>query len=179
MKIKEYALQKHLTQSAVYKAVQRAGYTVKELTDRNNDITAAGFAILAAIYPDSERPAQEPSSESPKESNPDNSIIDDLKARLSEAEKTIDKTETLLKAESEKSALFEKLYSETKEELRKLQESSERERSALHDRISEANRLLSQQQELARLATMNPIKRLFAGRKKKHDDAVESAGEVN
>lgn len=179
MTIKEYASHQGLTNSAVYNAVRRAGHSTKELTDKKGNITPAGFAILGSIYPEIKEPSPETVSERPKKSKSNNSAYDELKARLSEAEKTIDKTETLLKAESEKSALFEKLYSETKEELRKLQESSERERSALHDRISEANRLLSQQQELARLATMNPIKRLFAGRKKKQVDGVESAGEVN
>ena len=179
MKIKEYAIGHHLTQSAVYKAVQRAGYSVKELTDKNNDLTAAGFAILAEIYHDSEISAQEPPSERLNESKPDDSLIDDLKSRLSEAEKALAKSETALKAETEQRTLFEKLYNETKEELRKQQESAERERDKLLDKISEAHRLASQQQELARIAAMNPIKRLFAGRKKKQIDAVESAGEVN
>lgn len=188
MKIKEYALQKNLTQSAIYKAVQRAGYSSKDLTDKNNEITAAGFAILAKIYPDpdAENPDQDPASDRLPEKQTDNSVFDELRNRLSQAEKDLARAETALKAESEQRTLYEKLYNEKCEELKKLQEStdrererSDRERERLHNRVSEANRLLSQQQELARLASMNPIKRLFAGRKKKQNDTVESDGEVS
>ena len=170
MKIKEFAIGHNLTLSAVYKAIQRAGYTVKELTDKNNNLTESGLSILAAIYPDSEMLTPEPPSERLNDNEPDNSLIDDLKARLSEAEKALAKSETALKAETEQRTLFEKLYNETKDELRKQQESAERERDKLLDKISEAHRLASQQQELARIAAMNPIKRLFSGRKKKQID---------
>lgn len=176
MNIKEFAEGKGVTRGAIYKALTRTGHTVKELTDRKGNITAKGYAILRKLYPDD----QEPLSEPLKETRPDDSALDELRKRLSEAERAREKAEESLRIEKEQRTLFERLYNETRDDLRKLQESSERERAAMHDRISEANRLLSQQQELERLRTMNPIKRLFAGRKKeKPDQTVDGSGQVN
>jgi len=181
LKIKEYAVEHGLTHGAVYKAVQRSGHSMKELTDKNGNITAAGFAILAEIYPDpdAENPDHDPASDLLPEKQTDNSALDELRDRLSQAEKDLAKTEAALKAESEKSALYEKLYNEKSDDLKRQQESFDRERDQLIKQLSEAHRLASQQQELARLAAMNPIKRLFAGRKKKQIDTVESDGEVS
>ena len=154
MKIKDYAAEKGLTQGAVYKAITRAGHSTKELTDRKGNITEKGSAILADLFPDAEIPRSEPL----KETQPDNSTIEELRTRLRAAEERADK--------------WEGLYLE-------LQQKVERERAAFLDKISEANRLISQQQELARIASMNPIKRLFAGKKKKPTDAIDTNGQVS
>lgn len=180
MNIKEYAETKGLTKGAVYKAITRSGHNAGELTDRRGHITGKGLSILREIYPDEQEPDQEPLSEPLKETRPEDSALDDLRERLREAERARDKAEESLRIEKEQRTLFERLYNETRDDLRKLQEASERERAAMHDRISEANRLLSQQQELERLRTMNPIKRLFAGRKKeKPEQTVDGSGQVN
>ena len=180
MTIKEYAVSKAVTTGAIYKAVSRSGHSAKELTDRKGQITGKGLSILREIYPDEQEPDQEPLSEPLKDTQPEDSALDDLRERLREAESARDKAEESLRIEKEQRTLFERLYNETRDDLRKLQEASERERAAMHDRISEANRLLSQQQELERLRTMNPIKRLFAGRKKeKPEQTVDGSGQVN
>ena len=152
---------------------------MKELTDKKGNIIPAGFAILGEIYPEVKKQAQETGSDRPKKSQSNNPASEKLKDRLSEAEKALVKAETELKAQIEKCALFEKLYNEKCEELQKQQVSFEHEKALLHERISEAYKVVSQQQEVAKLAKMNPIKRLFAGRKKKPADAVETHGEVN
>ena len=174
MKIKEYAIGHHLTQSAVYKAVQRAGYSVKELTDKNNDLTAAGFAILAEIYHDSEISAQEPPSERLNESKPDDSLIDDLKSRLSEAEKALAKSETALKAETEQRTLFEKLYNETKDELREQRISAEKEREQYKILIRAEQGLRMK----AERSLFQRVKVFFLGEKNTAADSVDAHGEV-
>jgi hypothetical protein len=154
MKIKEFAVEKGVTPGAIYKAVQRSGHSAKELTDKRGNITAKGAGILQKLFPDDTEPRSEPL----KEERADNSTLDDLRDRLRAAEERAEK--------------WERLYLE-------LQEKTERERASLLDRISEANRLISQQQELARLASMNPIKRLFSGRKKEQQQQIPSDGQIN
>ena len=175
MTVKEFADGLGLTKGAVYKAIRNSSFTLDQITGRSGQITEEGRKILQILFPD-----QEPLSEPLKETQPEDSALDDLRERLREAERARDKAEESLRIEKEQRTLFERLYNETRDDLRKLQESSERERAAMHDRISEANRLLSQQQELERLRTMNPIKRLFAGRKKeKPAQTVDGSGQVN
>lgn len=179
MTIKEYADYQGLTKGAVYNAIRRSGHSMKDLTDAKGNISPAGFAILGEIYPEVKKPSQETGSERPKKSRSKNSASENLRDRLSEAEKALVKAEAELQAQTEKSALFERLYNEKCDELKKQQALFEQEKASLHQRLSEAHGVISQQQESARLAKMNPIKRLFAGRKKKPADAVETHGEVN
>ena len=167
MNIKEFAEGKGVTRGAIYKALTRTGHTVKELTDRKGNITAKGYAILRKLYPDDQEPLSEPLNEPEAE----DSTLDDLRTRLSEAERAREKAEAALEHETQQRALYEKLYTETREELRQQRETAERERQTFLERISEANRLISQQQELARLASMNPIRRLFSGKKKQSADS--------
>ena len=173
MYFKDYAEAKGVTRGAIYKTLSRSGHSAKELTDRNGNITPKGYAILRKLYPDD----QETLSELLKEPEAEDSTIDELRARLSEAERAREKAEAALENETRQRELYEKLYTETKEELRQQREeqkqqreAAEKERQTLLEKISEANRLISQQQELARLAAMNPIRRLFAGKKKESAD---------
>ena len=77
MKIKEYADGKGLTKGAVYKAIIRNGHSAGELTDKRGNLTAKGMQILDEIY---QEPDQEPLSEPLKETRPDDSVLEDLKA---------------------------------------------------------------------------------------------------
>lgn len=57
MKIKEFSEGKGLTKQAVYKAISRAGFSAKQITDRNGNITSKGFSILRSLFPESESAA--------------------------------------------------------------------------------------------------------------------------
>lgn len=170
MTIKEFADRQGLTKGAIYKAIKGSSFRIDQITGRNGRITEEGREILRILFPETR-------SEPLKETQAEDSTIDELRTRLSEAERAREKAEDALKAEQEQRALFEKLYNETKEELRQQRETAERERTVFLEKISEANRLTSQQQELARLATMNPIKRLFSGRKK--GKGIDTQAEIN
>ena len=172
MTIKEFADKRGLTKGAIYKAIKSSSFRIDQITGRNGRITEEGREILRILFP-------EPLSEPLTETKAGDSPADDLRTRLSEAERALEKAEDALKVEREQRALFEKLYNEAKEELRQQRESAERERTIFYDKISELTRLTSQQQELARLATMNPIKRLFSGRKRKQEATIDTSGEVN
>ena len=167
MDFKGFAEEKGVTRGAIYKALKRSGYGAKELTDRQGHITQKGYVILRKLYPDD----QETLPELLKEPEAEDSAIDELKARLNEAERAREKAETALENETRQRDLYEKLYKETKEELRQQRDAADKERQAFLEKISEANRLISQQQELARLASMNPIRRLFSGKKKSSADS--------
>lgn len=164
LKIKEYASHQGLTNSAVYNAVRRAGHSTKELTDKKGNITPAGFAILGSIYPEVKEPSPETVSERPKKSKSNNSAYDELKARLSEAEKRAERAE-------ERAEKWESLYLE-------LQKQSAEEREQNRIALSEAHVLVARAQESAQRRS---FLRLFSGRKKKpaEADSVETHGEVN
>ena len=46
-----------MTKQAVYKAISRAGFSAKQITDRNGNITSKGFSILRSLFPESESAA--------------------------------------------------------------------------------------------------------------------------
>ena len=56
MKIKDFSEEKGLTKQAVYKAISRAGFSAKQITDRNGNITGKGFSVLRSLFPDPEQP---------------------------------------------------------------------------------------------------------------------------
>ena len=157
MKIKDYAVEKGLTTGAIYKAVSRSGHSMKELTDRKGHITAAGYAILSEIYGEEQpEPAQEPQRETLKETKVEDSTIADLKDRLREAQERAEK--------------WEQLYLE-------LQDRAAQEREAHREELRAAHVLAAQAQETISRLSMNPIKRLFSGRKKEKEP-VKTEGEV-
>lgn len=172
MTIKEYADGKGVTRGAIYKAIGRAGYSSKDLTDKKGHVTPKGSAILSKLFPD----AQNPPSEPPKGGKAGESTLDELREQLSEAQRAREKAEDALATEKDQRALFEKLYYEAKDDLKRHQEAAERERTAFLERISELTRLTSQQQELARISSMNPVKRLFSDRKRKR--AINTEAEI-
>ncbi len=174
MNIKEYAETKGLTKGAVYKAITRSGHNAGELTDRRGHITGKGLSILREIYPDEQEPDQEPLSEPLKETQPEDSVLDDLRERLREAERAREKAEESLRIEKEQRSLFEKLYNETKDELRDQRISAEKERE-------QYKILIRAEQGLRMKAERNLFQRVkvfFLGEKNQPVDSVDTHGEV-
>lgn len=69
MTIKEFADGKGLTPQAVYKAVGRAGFKTRQLTDRKGKLTTGGISALKVLFPDDESATAqeaEPKAESPE-----------------------------------------------------------------------------------------------------------------
>ena len=173
MKIKEFAEEIGITQGAIYKAILRAGYSTKKLTDKRGEITSAGMRILRRIYPEN---APETVSDAPEETEADNSTFDELRDRLREAESRRDALDAELKSvrdqlteARDQAQKWEKLYLEEREQARIIRETAAEEKRR-------ADILLSQAQENYRILAMNPIKRLFSGRKKAQ--SVETDGEI-
>lgn len=158
MKIKDFAVEKGLTQGAIYKAIGRAGHSAKELTDKKGNLTAKGSQILRELFPDDQEPITEPRSEPLKEEKAEDSTIDDLRDRLRAAEERAEK--------------WERLYLE-------LQDRAAQEREAHREELRAAHVLAAQAQETisALSAKKNPILRLFSGRKKEQQHTAAD-GEV-
>jgi len=161
MKIREFAEGIGITQGAIYKAILRAGYSTKKLTDKKGDITSAGMKILRRIYPEAaedQQPEREP--EPGAEQEPE-SIINALRDQLRDAEgrrvaldaelKSVRDQLTEARNQAEK---WERLYIE-------LQKNAANERAEMRREIDSAHLIAAQAQHLK----VNPIKRLFSGRK--------------
>lgn len=158
MTVKEYAESKAVTTGAIYKAVSRSGHSMKELTDKKGQITGKGLSILREIYPDEQEPDQEPLSEPLKETRPEDSALDDLRARLSEAQERAEK--------------WERLYLE-------LQDRAAQEREAAEKEREQYKILLQTEQGLRIKAERNIFQRVkvfFLGEKTK---PIESVGSVD
>lgn len=169
MTIKEFAEKQGLKRGTVYKAIKDSSFTVDQITGRSGQITEEGRKILQILFPD-----QEPLSEPLKETQPDDSVLDDLRERLREAERAREKAEESLRIEKEQRSLFEKLYNETKDELRDQRISAEKEREQY--RI-----LIRAEQGLRMKAERNLFQRVkvfFLGEKDQPVDSVDTHGEV-
>lgn len=173
MTIKEFSEKQGLSKGTIYKAIRNSSFQLNQITNRAGNITPDGLAILNRLFPESGEPdnqaEQDPGGELERlrdELEEKRLECDGLREELKEKERALEKAEDALRNEVKQRELYEKLYSEAKEENKEQRESAERERDKLLEKISEAHRLASQQQELARIASMNPIKRLFSGRKK-------------
>ena len=79
MTIKEFAEKQGLKRGTVYKAIKDSSFTVDQITGRSGQITEEGRKILQILFPD-----QEPLSEPLKETQPEDSVLDDLRERLSQ-----------------------------------------------------------------------------------------------
>ena len=76
MTIKEFAEKQGLKRGTVYKAIKDSSFTVDQITGRSGQITEEGRKILQILFPD-----QEPLSEPLKETQPEDSVLDDLRER--------------------------------------------------------------------------------------------------
>lgn len=89
MKIKEFSEGKGLTKQAVYKAISRAGFSAKQITDRNGNITSKGFSILRSLFPESESAADpETISGAGQQPAEQTAEIEKLKQRIAELEES-------------------------------------------------------------------------------------------
>ena len=178
MTIKEFAEEQGLKRGTVYKAIKDSSFTVDQITGRNGQITEAGRKILQILFPD-----QEPLSDSLKDQQPDDSVLEDLRERLSEAERARDRAEELLRIEKElrikaegQAEKWERLYLE-------LQDRSAQERARDSEGQRELRVIAAQAQEIIKHFSMNPIRRLFSGKKKEKPvspaEPVDTKGEVS
>lgn len=141
MKIKEFAERKQLTRQAVYKALNRSGYSAKDLTDRSGNLTKKGLTVLNRLFPsDGDQVNHEPPE--PVEQD-QSSIIDELRNQVDEQKR--------------KCAEWESRYFEAVNQAK-----TETEQLRI---------LLQREQELRLYAERKGIfKRLFAGKKEKQND---------
>lgn len=97
MKIKEFSEEKGLTKQAVYKAISRAGFSAKQITDRSGNITGKGFSILRSLFPESEQPEIGSQSSNagtdPEQPSGTKSEIEQLRQRIAELEESCKKWE--------------------------------------------------------------------------------------
>lgn len=169
MTIKEFAEKQGLKRGTVYKAIKDSSFTVDQITGRSGQITEEGRKILQILFPD-----QEPLSEPLKETQPDDSVLDDLRERLREAERAREKAEESLRIEKEQRSLFEKLYNETKDELRDQRISAEKEREQYKILIRAEQGLRMK----AERSLFQRVKVFFLGEKNQPVDSVDTHGEV-
>lgn len=169
MTIKQFADELGLTKGAVYKAIRSSSFTVDQITGRSGQITEEGRKILQILFPD-----QEPLSEPLKETQPEDSALDDLRERLREAERAREKAEESLRIEKEQRSLFEKLYNETKDELRDQRISAEKEREQYKILIRTEQGLRMK----AERSLFQRVKVFFLGEKNQPVDSVDTHGEV-
>ena len=178
MTIKEYAVSKAVTTGAIYKAVSRSGHSAKELTDRKGQITGKGLSILREIYPDEQEPDQEPLSEPLKETRPDDSALDELRKRLSEAKRARDRAEADLQNERERRIRAEEQAEKWERLYLELQDKAAQERAEIWEKVREAHVIAAQAQEAANKKSI--FLRLFSGRKKeKPAEPVDGSGQVD
>lgn len=171
MKIKEYAAGKGVTQGAIYKALGRAGYNSKILTNRHGELTPEGLEILRRIYETADR--LPPADGQEKTSDDGRAVMldqlreaearrDAAEKEREAAEKERDQLRDQMARAEERAEKWERLYIE-------LQEKAAEERASSDQQLKAAHVLLSQQLE-AFTRRENPIKRLFSGRKKAQEE---------
>lgn len=165
--IKEFSEEIGLSKGAIYKAIRNSSFQLNQITNRAGQITPEGLTVLKGLFPDhgGGLDAPEGSDRLQEEAERLRDALEESERLRKEAERSLERAEDALEAEKRQRETFEKLYMEEREEVKELREAAEREREKLLEQISEAHRLASQQQELARIASMNPIKRLFSGRR--------------
>lgn len=158
LKLQEFASRLKLSNNALYKTIRREGYTAKELTDKRGNITPAGMKILRRMYPeDAEEQQQEPEQEPEQRKEADRELL----------EKEAESLRKQLAETVERAEKWERLYLD-------LQDKTAEERAEMQQQQKALQVLLAQQQDINRRLLMNPIKRLFSGRKKD----LETGGKV-
>ena len=138
MKIKDFADKKELTRQAIYKALNRSGYSAKKLTDRSDNLTKNGLTILNRLFPSAGDQVYQDQPEPPEQDQ--SSIIDELRKQIDELKQKCSEWE---------SRYFEAIN----------QANTEKEQLRV---------LLQREQELRLYAERKGVfKRLFSGRKEK------------
>lgn len=91
MKIKEFADKKQLTKQAVYKALNRAGYSAKTLTDRSGNLTKKGLTVLNRLFPSA---GDQVEPDQPEQADQDDSIVSALRNQVDELKQRCEQWET-------------------------------------------------------------------------------------
>ena len=140
MKIKDFADKKGLTRQAIYKALNRSGYSAKKLTDRSGNLTKKGLTVLTRLFPSADDQVNQEPPEPVEQDQ--SSIVDELRNQVDELKRKCSEWET---------RYFEAVN----------QANTETEQLRV---------LLQREQELRLYAERKGIfKRLFSGRKDKNE----------
>lgn len=91
MKIKEFADKKQLTKQAIYKALNRAGFSAKTLTDRSGNLTKKGITVLNRLFPSA---GDQVNQDQPEPADQDESIVDALRNQVKELKERCEQWET-------------------------------------------------------------------------------------
>ena len=148
MKIREFAEEKGLTKQAVYKAISRAGFSAKDLTDRSGNLSKKGMDQLKKLFPDDQEKDQDQEQSAPQP---------DSKTAESQGQEQISHLSERIKA-------LETEVAEWKQRYFDLVDSSNSEREQL--------RILIDQEQKLRAAAENRgfLKRLFSGKKSREGE---------
>ena len=92
MKIKDFAEKKQLTKQAVYKALNRAGYSAKTLTDRSGNLTKKGMTVLNRLFPSDGDQADR--QDQPEPVDQDESTVAELRNQVTELKERCKEWET-------------------------------------------------------------------------------------
>ncbi len=141
LRIKDFADEKGLTKQAVYKAIQRAGFSTRQLTDRHGNITGKGYAVLRNLFPDDPETQDTPEEAAPQPQE----TVPEPEPELVLLRRRVEELEN-------RCAEWEKRYFEAMDHSKK---------------ESEQMRVLLSQEQQLRLAAENKhfFRRLFAGKK--------------
>ena len=150
MKIKEFAESKNVSNQAIYKALNRAGYSAKQITNKYGNICPHGIRILKKLFPDDlhQDPEQVAEDQRPEESaGIESREMELLRKRIDELEQQCEEWKT--KCNEWEERYFELQQSKTREgqELRGL--------------------LLQEQQLRMSIEKKGFFKRLFPGKQEK------------
>lgn len=141
LKIKDFAESKGLTKQAIYKAVNRAGLSARQLTDNRGNITRKGSQILSKLFPADPEQRRSPLDELPDQQQDDQQqeLISSLKDQIKELD--------------DRCKEWEKRYFDAVE---------------THKAETEQLRILISQEQQLRLAAERKgfFRRLFAGKQK-------------
>ena len=158
MTIQDFALKQGVSKGTIYNVVKRSNFSLNQITNGSGRITPEGLTILKSLF----TVEDEPEADNLRREEELQQLRDALKETEQErdalrAEK--DALKVQLDAEKEKSALYERLFTEERENHQKAVEAADEARKR-------ADGLLLREQENHKLFLMNPIKRLFAGRQR-------------
>ena len=161
-----------VTTNAVYNAVRRGGFKTNQITNRAGNITDKGRIILDSFFVRGEDQQPEPArlddqkqQPEPEEQAKQAEELEKVKKALLRKGAECDSLREELKKAEERADKWERLYLE-------LQEQARIERAEMRREIDTVHLLTAQAQRMS----MNPFKRLFAGRKK--DNPVQADAEV-
>ena len=157
MKIKDFSEEKGLTKQAVYKAISRAGFSAKQITDRNGNITGKGFSVLRSLFPDpdpeTDNQVEQGSSSGDRQQQPGTAAeIDRLKKQTEHQAAELERLQDRIRELEESCKQWEKRYFDSVE--------------AAKQEGQQLRVLLSQEQQLRLAAERKGLfRRLFAGKK--------------